>query len=82
MASLLATIVETEDLVQTVIASLIAGVGITTVFSVAIWGGARFADLSREGRPLAAGAAAALGALALLATLAAVVVGIVVMTSK
>jgi len=49
---------------------------------VAIWGGARFADLSREGRPLAAGAAAALGALALLATLAAVVVGIVVMTSK
>jgi hypothetical protein len=82
MAGALATIVETEDLVQTVIASLIAGVGITTVFSVAIWGGARFADLSREGRPLAAGAAAVLGALALLATLGTVVVGIVVMTSK
>jgi hypothetical protein len=79
---MIATIVETKNLVETVIASVVAGVGITTVFSVAIWGGARFADLSRGGRPLAAGAAAALGALALLATVAAVVVGIIVMTSK
>jgi hypothetical protein len=77
-----ATIVETKELAQTVIASLIAGVGVTAVFSIAIWGGARFADLSRGGRPLAAGAAAALGALALATTLAAVVIGIVVMTSK
>jgi hypothetical protein len=82
MTGLLATIVETKDLVSTVIASVIAGVGITTVFSVAIWGGARFVDLSRGGRPLAAGAAAVLGGLALLTTLGAVVVGIVVMTSK
>jgi hypothetical protein len=78
----MATIVETKELAQTVIASLIAGVGVTAVFSIAIWGGARFADLSRGGRPLAAGAAAALAALALATTLAAVVIGIVVMTSK
>jgi hypothetical protein len=78
----MATLVETKELAETVIASVIAGVGITTIFSVAIWGGARFADLSRGGRPLAAGAAAALGGLALLSTLAAVVVGILVMTSK
>jgi hypothetical protein len=78
----MATLVETKELAETVIASVIAGVGITTIFSVAIWGGTRFADLSRGGRPLAAGAAAALGGLALLATLAAVVVGILVMTSK
>jgi hypothetical protein len=77
-----ATIVETRDLLETVVASLIAGVGITAVFSVAIWGGARFVDLSRGGRTVAAGAAAVLGGLALLATVAAVVVGIVVMTSK
>lgn len=79
---MVATIVEGKELAQTVVASLVAGVGVTTVFSVAIWGGTRFVDLSRSGRPLAAGAAAVLGALALLATLAAVVVGIVVMTSK
>jgi hypothetical protein len=78
----MATIVETKELLQTVIASFVAGVGVTTVFSIAIWGGTRFVDLSRGGRPIAAGAAAALAALALLATLAAVVVGIVVMTKK
>jgi hypothetical protein len=77
-----ATIVETKELLQTVIASFVAGVGVTTIFSAAIWGGARFADLSRGGRPLAAGAVAVFGGLALLMTLGAVVVGIVVMMSK
>lgn len=79
---MIATIVETKELLETVLASLLAGVGITAVFSVAIWGGARFADLSREGRQVAAGAAAVLGGLALTTTVAAVVVGILVMTSK
>jgi hypothetical protein len=79
---MMATIVQTTDLVETVVASLVAGVGVTAVFSVAIWGGARFVDLNRGGRPLAAGAAAALGVLALTTTLAAVVFGIVVMTNK
>jgi len=79
---MLATIVHTDDLVKTVVASVVAGVGLTAVFSVAIWGGARFVDLSRGGRPLAAGAAATVGVLALIATLAAVVVGIAVMTSN
>jgi hypothetical protein len=79
---MLATIVQTEDLVKTVIASVIAGVGVTGIFSVAIWGSARFVDLNRSGRPLAAGLAAGIGGLALLTTLAAVVVGIVVMTGK
>jgi hypothetical protein len=77
-----AEIVQTKELVETVIASVVAGVGVTAVFSMAIWGGARFADLSRGGRPVAAAFAAALAGLALTTTLAAVVVGIVVMTSK
>jgi len=78
----MATIVQTGDLVKTVIASVVAGVGVTAIFSVAIWGGARFVDLNRSGRPAAAGVAAALGLLALTGTVAAVVVGMVVMTSK
>ncbi len=77
-----ATIVQTNNLLKTVVASLVAGVGMTFVFSIGIWGIARFADLSRSERPLAAGAAAALAALALAATVAAVVVGILVMTKK
>jgi hypothetical protein len=79
---MLAEIVQTKELVETVIASLVAGVGVTAIFSMAIWGGVRFVDLSRGGRPVAAGAAAALAGFALLSTLAAVVFGIVVMTKK
>ncbi len=78
----MAVIVETKELLQTVIASVIAGVGMTVVFSIAIWGVARFADLSRNERPLAAGAAAALAGTALLVTVAGVVFGIVIMSSK
>jgi hypothetical protein len=78
----MAIVVETKELLETVIASLIAGVGVTVVFSVGIWGAARFADLSRAERPLAAGAAATLAVLAALVTAAAVVFGIVVMSSK
>lgn len=78
----LAVVVETKNLIETIVASLVAGVGVTVIFSIAIWGGGRFADLSRSERPLAAGAAAALAALALVATLAAVVLGIVVVTKK
>jgi hypothetical protein len=78
----LAEIVETKELVQTVVFAFVAGVGVTVIFSVAIWGVARFADLSQEDRPLAAGAAALTAGLALLAVAAAIVIGVVVMTSK
>lgn len=77
-----ATLVEGKELLETVAASVIAGVGITFVFSIAIWGVGRFADLSRNERQLAAGAAAVVASLALTCVVAAVVFGIVVMTSK
>jgi hypothetical protein len=77
-----AVVVETRQLLETVAASLVAGVGMTFVFSIAIWGVARFAELSRNDRPLAAGASATIAALALLGTFAGVVFGIIVMTSK
>ncbi|HEX3737816.1 MAG TPA: hypothetical protein VHV53_09765 [Solirubrobacterales bacterium] len=77
-----ATIVETKELVQTVIFALVAGIGVTAIFSVAIWGTARFVDLRQEDRRGAAGAAAATAVLALLAVVVAVVVGVIVMTKK
>ena len=79
---MLAVVVETKELAQTVVASLVGGVGVTVVFSIAIWGSARFAELSRNDRPLAAAGAAAVAVLALAATAASVVLGIVVMSSK
>lgn len=79
---MIATLVEGRALLETVIASIVAGVGVTCVFSIAIWGVARFADLNRNDRHLAAGAAVAVAALAATTTVAAIVAGIVVMTSK
>jgi hypothetical protein len=79
---MIATIVEGQELLETVIASVVAGVGVTAAFSAAIWGVGRFADHSRNERPLAAGGALAAAALALAVVAAAVVFGIVVMTSK
>lgn len=78
----MAVVVETKQLIETVVVSLVAGIGVTVIFSVAIWGVARFADLSRNDRPLAAGAAAMLAGFAALFTLAAVAFGIVIMSSK
>jgi hypothetical protein len=77
-----AVIVETKELAETVIASVVGGDGVTVVFSIAIWGAARFAELSRGNRPIAAGGAATVAVLALVVTAASVVFGIVVMTSK
>ena len=78
----MAVVVETKELLETVVASLVAGVGITAVFSVAIWGAARFVELSRGDRPVAAGAAATLGLLAVAVTLGAVAVGIIVVADN
>ncbi len=77
-----ATIVDTKELLQTILYSIVAGLGVTVIFSLAIYGATRFADHSRDERPVAAAVAAALGALAFAGTIALVVVGIIAMTSK
>jgi hypothetical protein len=79
---MIATIVHTDELLQTIAASVIAGVGVTFAFSVGIWGAGQFIELSRNERPVAATAALALGGLALACVAAAIVIGIIVMTSK
>lgn len=79
---MIATIVHTDELLQTVLASVVAGIGVTFIFSVGIWGAGQFTELSRGERPLAAAAAAAVGALAFAGVAAAVITGIVVMTHK
>ena len=77
-----ATIVDWSDLLQTIGASIVAGIGITIAFSVVIWGGARFTDLRREGRTAEAGFPLTISGLALAVVVAGVVFGIVVMTAK
>jgi hypothetical protein len=79
---MIATIVHTDELLQTIAASVIAGIGVTFLFSLGIWGAGQFSELSRSERPVAATAAAVVGAVALLCVAGAVVTGIVVMTHK
>ncbi len=77
-----ATIVETKELLQTIAASLIAGIGVTAAFSIVIFGITRSADMARNDRPALATAAAGLAVLAGAMVIAAIVFGIVVMTTK
>ena len=77
-----ATIVETKELLETVAVSVVAGVGVTIVFSIAVYGATRFADLSRDQRPIAATAAAMSAVIAFAVCVAAAVFGIVVMINK
>ena len=79
---MLATVVDWTAVWQTVVASFVTGVGVTTFYGVAIYGTTRFADLNRSGRSAAATAAGALAVLAALACVGSLVLGIVVMTSK
>jgi hypothetical protein len=79
---MLATVVETKELLQTVVASLVAGVGITAAFAILIFGVTRSADMVRAERPLLATAAGGLAVIALLVVIGSIVLGIVVMTQK
>lgn len=79
---MLATLVDTKALWETVVAAFVAGVGTTVVFSFAILGIARLAEANRQGRSLEAVLFGALATLGMLATAAAVVFGVIVMTTK
>jgi hypothetical protein len=78
----LASVVDGDALVQVVWASLVAGVGVTGAFGVALLGTTRAIDLSREGRPAEAAILGIVGLAAFAVVIAAIVFGIVVMTSK
>ena len=79
---MIATIVDGKDLLETIAYSSAAGIGVTLIFSLGIYGSTRFADYSRDGRRLEATLAGGLAIIALLATVALMVIGIVVMTQK
>ena len=78
----MATIVQTDVLWKLIVSALVAGVGITAVFALAIYGGTRFSDLRRADREAAAWAFGTLAVLAVAAFAAATAYGIVVMANK
>ena len=82
MSTLASSIVDWKTLGKVILWSFATGVGITVVFSLAILGASRFADMRRDGRAIEATGYAVLMAVALAVVAAAVVVGIVVMAKK
>lgn len=79
---MLATLIDTKALLQSVAASAVAGIGITAAFSIMIFGITRSATLIRDDRPVLATATGALAAVALIICAGGIVLGIVAMTSK
>jgi hypothetical protein len=77
-----ATVVEWSALGKVVVASLVLGTGVTGAFSIAILGATRAAENRRDGNSAVAATFLVLAALGLAACAAAVVLGIVVMTTK
>lgn len=80
--TVLATVVDTKALWETVVAAFVFGVGTTTIFSIALLGFARSAEATRSGRSAEALFFGVLAAAGLIATTAAVVLAVVVMTQK
>jgi cytochrome c biogenesis protein CcdA len=76
------TIVDTTTLLDLVGVSLVAAVGVTAAFSLAILGATRFSDLRRDGRAVEAAFFGVVTALALAACLGAIVYGIVEIQTK
>jgi hypothetical protein len=79
---MIATIVDTTALWETVVAAFVAGVGTTIVFSLAILGATRFTEATRDGHGFHAAIFGALAVVGLLATIAAIIAAVAVMTTK
>jgi hypothetical protein len=75
----IASIVDTGDLLQVIWVSLAVGIGVTAVYGLAIFGASRAVDLGRAGRSGEATLFGALGVAAMAAVVAAVVLGVVVL---
>jgi Na+/H+-dicarboxylate symporter len=75
-------LIDTGALVKLLYTSLIAGVSVAVIFSVAILGATRSGDLRREGRTGAATAYAVLGGVALALSIGIVIVGLILVAHK
>jgi hypothetical protein len=75
----LIALVDSAALLESAVASVLAGAGIAIAFSLAIYGIARFGDARRGDAPVAAGFAATIAVLGLAAWAAAITVGILIM---
>ena len=79
---MLSTIVETGKLLQAAAGSLGAAILVSLAFSLLIRGATRSTEHRRQGRTVAASAYLGLAMIGLAGSVAAVVIGLLIMTSK
>jgi hypothetical protein len=76
------TVLAAAALLKMIYSSLIAGLTVAVVFSVAIFGVIRSSDMRRANRPGASARYATLGLLALLASVALAIAGLIIVVHK
>ena len=81
-ALIAAAIVDWGALAKVIVVSLVAGVGLTAIFSIAVAGAVSFADFRRERRLVVAGTFAVVALVAAVACLAAIAYGIGLMIAE
>jgi uncharacterized membrane protein YhaH (DUF805 family) len=79
---ILAEIIDGGALWQTVWTAAVAGVGISVVYSIAVLGSSRSLDMRREGRASARAWYALLALVGAAGTIAAIMMGIILITTK
>jgi hypothetical protein len=78
----IAEIIDVGDLVNVIWTSIVAGLGVCVVFSLAIVGFARATDMRRAGNGIAMTAYLVMALVAFAAVMALVIFGVIVMTAK
>ncbi|HVE68487.1 MAG TPA: hypothetical protein VNB64_07905 [Solirubrobacteraceae bacterium] len=78
----MAAIVDTEILGELILGAFVAGIGVTAVFGLVIYGSTRFADMRRQGNTVGAVFFGVMATLALLVFFGSVALGLFVMTDK
>jgi hypothetical protein len=78
---MIASIVDTDALLQVVWVSLIAGVGVPSCFGLAILGSTRAVEFGRNGRPVEAVLFGIVGVLGLAVVIASIVFGILTLVN-
>jgi hypothetical protein len=76
----IATVVDWDALLQVIWVSLVAGVGVTAAWGVALLGSTRALEIGRDGRVGVAALYAIVGAVAFVTVIAAIVFGILILT--
>lgn len=75
-------IVDWATIGKVVLASIVAGIGVTAAFSIAVLGATRWVEMRRDGRSVESSMFAVVGILGAAVCVAAIVGGIIVMSSK